>query len=103
MEHLNQNTNDIISFTSEKAIVIALIFILILLSGDIEVNPGPLTYDVGPLCLQVVAENHNAILCDNCTKWYHAKCVNMSVEDYKLLAQIDDFNWLCIYCKPGKS
>ena len=24
-------------------------------------------------------------------------------EDYKLLAQIDDFNWLCIYCKPGKS
>ena len=65
---------------------------LLLLTSDIVVNPGPL--DVCPIiCLQIlyiVVEHHRAVLCDVCSKWYHAKCVDKSVEHYESLH--DDFD-----------
>ena len=72
--------------------------ILLLLSRDIEVNLGPLD-----VCLimspHIVAEHHRAVLCDICSKWYHAKSVDISVEHYESSSFQDDFNWLCKFPK----
>ena len=67
--------------------------ILLLLSRGIVVNPGPL--NVCPICLHIVAcsIDHRAVLCDDCSKWYHAKCVDKSVEHYESLSFQNDFNW----------
>ena len=71
--------------------------IVLLLCSDIEVNPGPL--DVCPICLNIVTENHRAVQCDDCSKWYHAKCVDIYVGKYEFLSIQDDFNWIRRFCK----
>ena len=36
-------------------------------------------------CTSEVKSNHNAVACDLCGKWYHAKCIGITVEAYKFL------------------
>ena len=36
-------------------------------------------------CASEVKSNHNAVACDLCSKWYHAKCVGITTEAYKFL------------------
>ena len=65
---------------------------MLLLASDIVVNPGSLDVCL-IICLQIlyiVAEHHRAVLCDVCSKWYHAKCVDISVEHYERLSFQDD-------------
>ena len=64
-------------------------FLLLLLSGDIEINPGPI--NPCSICLRSVARNHRAILCDNCNLWSHIKCYSMSCMDYNNLSKLDEF------------
>lgn len=47
---------------------------LILLSGDISLNPGPVKHPCGK-CSKPVRKNQHAIVCDNCTYWFHLKCI----------------------------
>ncbi|KAL3841803.1 hypothetical protein ACJMK2_019904 [Sinanodonta woodiana] len=55
---------------------------LFLLSGDIEVNPGPPKFPCD-ICQKAVTKNHNALQCDECGAWVHAKCDSISNEEYK--------------------
>ena len=55
-------------FRRRKAVCIA----ILILSGDIESNPGPLFCKI---CELPVLENHLAISCTDCEREYHSKCV----------------------------
>lgn len=78
--------------------------ILLLLAGDINPNPGPQSQrnaNTCPACFRTVAKNHRAVECDQCKKWLHIKCDNISVKSYNsmLTASDDDtLNFVCSIC-----
>ena len=51
----------------------AVIVTLLLASGDIESNPGPVQYPC-TVCEKPVKRNKRGILCDGCSQWTHARC-----------------------------
>ena len=72
--------------------------LLLILSGDIESNPGPFSC---PGCNRTVAKNHRAVNCDICLKWYHIKCEEISPKQYKNFmrkSDIDQFFFTCSAC-----
>ncbi|KAK6191217.1 hypothetical protein SNE40_002954 [Patella caerulea] len=73
-----------------------MIYLLILQSGDIEANPGPVKYPCG-ICNRNVAWNAKAIQCDGCDIWYHAKCADIGPDSYKALTN-SSVSWICIHC-----
>ena len=46
---------------------------LLLLSGDVEANPGP-RYPCGH-CAKSVRSNQPGIFCEACYSWYHTNCI----------------------------
>ena len=74
---------------------------LIILSGDIETNPGPHTSAQKPkylctLCNKYIHKNAYSIRCNhNDTHWLHLKCTNTSLKTYKN-------KWKCILHTPKK-
>ena len=71
---------------------------LLLLCGDIEVNPGPVKYPCG-LCDRPVANNHRGLECDGCVRWYHIKCGGVSGKLYKDFTNNQQgFTWICPQC-----
>ena len=49
------------------------------------------------LCNQHVPENENAVCCDKCDKWNHARCLNLNEREYdKLAASVEQ--WICPKC-----
>jgi hypothetical protein len=104
--------NDLINFPSDvvnklttlhincKGKPLRLNFVLLLiLSGDINPNPGPVNkidadvnINPGPrrgsarvafkhpcsICYRSVAKTHRAVLCDSCDLWSHIKCTSVS-------------------------
>ena len=73
--------------------------IIILLSGDIQSNPGPRTTSVYPcgLCESPVTWNCRGVACDACSIWYHGSCIEMCSKDYALLNR-SCVQWLCHKC-----
>ena len=70
--------------------------ILLLLSGDVKINPGPVTFPCGN-CGRAVASNHRGICCDTCNKWFHIRCANITPQEYSALCHsIED--WYCENC-----
>ena len=57
-----------------------LVVVMLLLSGDVQLNPGPPTrtpkYICG-VCSKNVNSSHKAMECEDCLTWYHINCVNM--------------------------
>ena len=70
--------------------------LIIIISGDISLNPGPVKNPRGQ-CNKPVAKNHRAIYCDACYCWLHIKCAEVSPSDYVKLGGIDD-PWICKEC-----
>ena len=68
---------------------------LLLLSGNIEVNPGP-KHPCG-FCSRSVRSNQRGILCEVCYFWYHTKCIDMPVSEYNRLSLCDEA-WCCSSC-----
>ena len=54
---------------------------LLLLAGDVEVNPGPKAGVRHPcgVCSKAVRSNQKAILCEVCYCWLHVRCIGMSL------------------------
>lgn len=77
------------------------LFMVILLSGQVETNPGPtnsVDYPCG-ICQSEVEENDNALLCDTCNLWCHTNCCGMSNQNYDLLCnKSKSFSWICFQC-----
>ena len=62
-----------------------LLLSLLMLSGNIEVNPGPIyKYPCG-ICSKPTKSNQKAIQCDFCDIWHHVKCIHL-VYGYALTA-----------------
>ena len=71
---------------------------LLILAGDIELNPGPLKYPCS-VCHSSVKNNQRGIFCNKCELWAHAKCCDVSVEYYNKLSKDGDcFQWFCKRC-----
>ena len=71
---------------------------MLLLSGDVETNPGPdaSVYPCG-FCDQPVTWNCKGIACDGCNVWFHLSCADMASCDYDALGR-SSVVWPCPRC-----
>ena len=67
---------------------------MLLLSGDIHLNPGLVLYPCR-ICCESVQNTQRGLLYDLCGLWCHIKCVNVSDVEYDNYRKLDEFNWLC--------
>ena len=80
----------------------SMLILILTLSGDIELNPGPRTkqhsiYPCG-LCEHPVTWNCEGICCNDCSVWHHRSCIELCSADYDLL-QRPNVQWLCCKCE----
>ena len=59
-----------------------LAIVLLLLSGDVHPNPGPLKRPCGT-CDTSVRSNQRRVVCDTCGTWSHIKCVGIDRHKHK--------------------
>ena len=72
------------------------LFILIILAGDIEMNPGP-RFQCG-LCKKYCKASDRLLECEECKKRFHASCLNLS-DNELLRIESGDGAWYCTNCK----
>ena len=72
------------------------LFILIILAGDIEMNPGP-RFQCG-LCKKYCKASDRLLECEECEKHFHASCSNLSGNEL-LRIESGDGAWYCTNCK----
>lgn len=71
---------------------------ILLLAGDIEVDPGPRQWRFPcEVCSAPVKNNQKGVQCDVCDSWLHARCIGLSTDDYAKLQSSDD-NWCREIC-----
>ena len=70
---------------------------LIILCGDVSLNPGPVE-DPCFLCKKECRSNQKAVQCDDCDNWYHVKCIGMKNCEYFDLVSDPSVNWICTKC-----
>ena len=76
-----------------------LTLLLIILSGNIQVNPGPTSiYPCGCSVLPVTWDHQRAVCCDNCKLWYHSECIEHSSSKINVL-QFSNISWICCHCE----
>ena len=70
--------------------------ILLIRSGDIELNPGPNDETIYPcgICSDPVTWEQDAICCDWCNTWNHKACLEMSTTLFNELTN-SDTAWIC--------
>ena len=80
-------------------VLLYLLFTLLVVSWDIESNPGPGSQDkvtIYPcgVCSNPVTWEQDAICCDACDVWSHKMCVGMSASFFTHFAS-SDVSWIC--------
>ena len=75
---------------------LAIIALLLTISGDIEINPGPVRFPCGR-CNKAVQSSHRGICCDQCNRWFHVRCCDITNDDYQLLTNSSE-TWVCFSC-----
>ena len=68
--HLGQRAGKTFTLTHKDNTYIAFCTSLLMTTGDISSNPGPVQYPCA-VCSRAVAKNQRALLCDGCGKWCH--------------------------------
>ena len=82
--------------------------LIILLCGDVHLNPGPpVDYPCG-ICSNQVTDNDEAVCCDLCNRWIHISCDHsLTSADYKMMLDNPSNDpWFCCNCSartPGVS
>ena len=66
---------------------------LILLPGDVNLNPDPVK-DPCFLCNKGSRNKQKAAQCDDCDNWYHVKCIGMKNCEYLDLVSDPSVNWI---------
>ena len=75
--------------------------LILLLGGDIYVNPGPNWKYPCVACKKPVKANQDGILCDDCEVWFHPKCVHIDEQEINAPDDLNK-NWSCLQCiLPG--
>ena len=75
-----------------------LMLFTLLLSGDINVNPGPKpTYLCGYCQTPVTWHHTHAVCCGACDVWYHSDCIDLSNISTENL-QSSERSWKCCKC-----
>ena len=72
---------------------------MLLLSGNIELNPGPGQASIFPCgyCQLDVSWDCSGVACDNCEVWFHRSCADISKSGYRKLSEVD-VSWRCHRC-----
>ncbi|CAC5361567.1 unnamed protein product [Mytilus coruscus] len=77
------------------------LLIKLLLSNQVETNPGPNNLDESSypcsICSRECTWDQDAIVCDNCDKWCHTGCVNISSSMYEKYGNTSAL-WVCPNC-----
>lgn len=83
-----------------KSNIFRAMILILILSGDIQLNPGPNSvYPCGFCQRSVRFEHKRAICCDECSIWYHSQCIEDSVNKVDIeLLQHPSVAWLCTKC-----
>ena len=76
-----------------KPNILIVLRLLLLLAGDIEMNPGPtVKYPCGQ-CNKAV--KLDSVACNTCDRWYHRKCLGMRKN---IFLNLGDASWHCLNC-----
>ena len=77
--------------------------IILLLSGDIHPNPGPINHQ-GNVCLKCKKEDKNKhiVTCDTCKHWSHINCTEENQCNIEKMLE-ESFQWICPnpICSPN--
>ena len=76
----------------------AVIVTLLLATGDIESNPGPVQYPC-TVCEKPVKRNQRGIMYDGCSQWTHARCGGVGEAEYLVLTAYDS----CVHAVYNQS
>ena len=76
--------------------LVGIITVLLTISGDIELNPGPVKFPWGKRG-KAVAKHHKGICCDQCNMWLHIRCASISNNEYVRLTCSSE-SWICNAC-----
>ena len=73
---------------SNKLLIVA----LLILAGDVEVNPGPegSSFPCG-LCEIYANRSNGGIACEHCDVWYHRDCTRLNLSSFNRLHLCDVF------------
>ena len=71
---------------------------ILLLSGDIQSNPGPANTCQCTVCQRKVQNNDAAVSCDSCQNWSHTNCVGIMEDEYQRLIATGSFTFYCPSC-----
>ena len=73
--------------------------LLVTLSHDVQVNPGPRPpkYPCGH-CGKAVGWKQEAIQCDSCETWFHRVCTGMDKLHYQIHIEHESYSWPCLRC-----
>ena len=70
---------------------------LLILCGDISLNPGPLRYPL-EICGQAVRKTRNAITCKECSVWFYQACSYIKNFNFKTLEKHPSYVGSCCNC-----
>ena len=56
-------------------------------------------HDICKKCNNTVTDGAKALECENCINWWHAKCINMSDQEYKLAMKNKYLKFICPECE----
>ena len=80
-----------------------ILLLLILIAGDVELNPGPGTnpkpseHFPCAFCDKPVNWSDLGVCCDGCSMWHHKSCIGMCTKDFSLLNR-SNVQWKCCIC-----
>lgn len=74
-----------------------IIQLLLILSGSIEINPGPKFLCGEPNCGKSV-RTIDSIACDQCNKWFHLDCISMNMNVFNCYTNDSLLEWICCDC-----
>ena len=85
------------TLAKSKGNISAILTFLLIISGDIETNPGPRSIYPCGICEQEVTWQCKGICCDSCNIWFHNTCCNINSYEYLLLNR-SNTQWKCPRC-----
>ena len=82
-------------FFLSPALLRLLILLLLLMSGNVHPNPGPIF--PCSVCAGNVTWRGKSVLCCTCSKWVHLRCSQLSLSKFRALGS--SHSWSCLPCR----